>query len=431
MEIKRDLYLNRLIKAKGNGLVKVITGIRRCGKSYLMNTLFYNSLKEEGIEESRIIRFAFDSADDLKLIGENLLTLRRTNRKVDPDKFISYINNRIDGKDTHYLLLDEIQLLGNFEAVLNGYLRKSNLDIYVSGSNARFLSKDVISEFAGRGFEIHLSPLSFSEFMQVYSGDKYEGLAWYMLYGGLPLVVLNPDEETKMKLLDSLFDEIYITDIVKRNRIRNQSDLEDLLRFLSSSVGSLTNPDKLRNTFRSVKKSDITSKTIRKYISYVEDAFIISKSTRYDIRGKAYIDSTCKYYFSDPGLRNARIGFRQFEETHLMENVIYNELVCRGYNVDVGIVPVSEKNPDGGSIRKQLEVDFVCNRGSSRVYIQSAMTIPDESKRAQETRPFGKIKDSFPKVIITKDIVPMFRDENGVLTINIYDFLLKPELLPY
>ena len=429
MEIKRDLYLNRLNKAKGNGLIKVITGIRRCGKSYLMNILFYNSLIEQGIDESRIIRFAFDSADNLKLISENLMKLRRTNRKVNPEKFISYIDSKIDGKNSYYLLLDEIQLLGNFEAVLNGYLRKSNLDIYVTGSNAKFLSKDVITEFAGRGFEIHLSPLSFSEFMQIYSGDKYEGLAQYMLYGGLPLVVLNPDEEAKMKLLNSLFDEIYIKDIVKRNKLRNQSDLEDLLQFLSSSIGSLTNPDKLRNTFHSVKKSTITSNTIRKYISYIEDAFIISESVRYDIRGKAYINSTEKYYFSDLGLRNARINFRQFEETHLMENAIYNELVCRGYNVDVGIVQISERNHEGISKRKQLEVDFVCNKGSERIYIQSALTIPDESKRAQETRPFDKIKDSFPKIIITKDIVPPFRDENGILTINIYDFLLKPELL--
>ena len=429
MEIKRDIYLNRLNKAKGNGLIKVITGIRRCGKSYLMNILFYNSLIQEGIDESRIIRFAFDSADDLKLIGENLMKLRRTNRKVNPEKFISYIDSKIDGRNNYFLLLDEIQLLGNFEAVLNGYLRKSNLDIYVTGSNAKFLSKDVITEFAGRGFEIHLSPLSFSEFMQVYNGDKYEGLAQYMLYGGLPLVVLNPDEESKMKLLDSLFDEIYIKDIVKRNKLRNQSDLEDLLQFLSSSIGSLTNPDKLRNTFRSVKKSTITSNTIRKYISFIEDAFIISESVRYDIKGKAYINSTEKYYFSDLGLRNARINFRQFEETHLMENAIYNELVCRGYNVDVGIVPILEKDSEGSSKRKQLEVDFVCNKGSERIYVQSALTMPDESKRAQETRPFSKIRDSFPKIIITKDIVPPFRDKNGILTINIYDFLLKPELI--
>jgi len=429
LEIKRDFYLGKLVKAKGNGLIKVITGIRRCGKSYLLNRLFYNNLLASGVEEDHIIRFAFDSADDLSLIGENLIRLQKTNHKVDPEKFIKYINSKIDNKGQWYLLLDEIQLLGNFESVLNGYLRKEDIDIYVTGSNAEFLSRDVITEFAGRGFEIHLSPLCFSEFMQVYKGDRYQGLTEYMMYGGLPLVVLSDSIEAKMQILSSLFDEIYIRDIVKRNKVRKQDEIEDLLKILSSAVGSLTNPDKLRNTFHSIKKSNITSNTIRKYIAYLEDSFLLYAAERYDIKGKSYINSLKKYYFSDLGLRNARINFRQFEEPHLMENLIYNELVRRGFNVDVGIVPVSIRDEEGRPVRKQLEVDFVCNKGYDRVYIQSAFAMPSEEKRNQEVRPFGKINDSFSKVIVTKDMVPMFKDENGILTINIFDFLLNPDLI--
>lgn len=327
----------------------------------------------------------------------------------------------------YYLLLDEVQMLDCFEAVLNGYLRKENMDVYVTGSNARFLSKDIITEFAGRGDEIHMYPLSFSEFMSVYQGDKYEGLSEYMLYGGIPPVVLRDGLHEKAAMLENLFSEIYMSDIYKRNRIRNQGELEDLLNILSSAIGSLTNPEKLKNTFKSVKKSRITSNTIRKYLDYFEESFLIESAQRYDIKGKTYIETPRKYYFSDLGLRNARINFRQFEQTHSMENVIYNELRMRGYRVDVGIVPIAEKDKNGKVTRKQLEVDFVCNLGSLRYYIQSAYALPDEEKKIQEIRPFRKIDDSFKKIVITKDMVPAHYDEHGILTLNIYDFLLEPK----
>lgn len=428
MEIKRDYYLNKLIKRKHNGLIKVITGIRRCGKSYLLNTIFYHYLMESGVDENHIIRFAFDSADDLLLIGENLIQIEKEKRRVDPEKFMSYIRSQITDKDMYYLLLDEVQLLDCFESVLNGYLRKENMDVYVTGSNAKFLSKDIITEFAGRGDEIHMYPLSFSEFMTVYKGDKYQGLSEYMLYGGIPLVVLRDDVTDKTAALENLFSEIYMRDIYRRNNIRNQGELEDLLNILSSSIGSLTNPEKLKNTFRTVKKSKITANTVKKYLGYFEDSFLIESAQRYDIRGKAYIETPKKYYFSDLGLRNARINFRQFEQTHAMENVIYNELRMRGYSVDVGVVTIAE-NKNGKVTRKQLEVDFVCNLGSARYYIQSAFAIPDEEKLLQETRPLRKIDDSFKKIIITKDIVPKAYDEHGILTLNIYDFLLDPASL--
>ena len=423
MEISRDFYLDKLIKRKHNGLIKVVTGIRRCGKSYLLNTIFYHRLLESGVDESHIIRFAFDSADDLSLIGENLIRMEKEKRGVDPEKFMAYIRSKLTDQDMYYLLLDEVQLLDCFESVLNGYLRKENMDVYVTGSNAKFLSKDIITEFAGRGDEIHMYPLSFSEFMSVYKGDKYEGLSEYMLYGGIPLVVLCDGANDKATALENLFSEIYMRDIYKRNNIRNPGELEDLLNILSSSIGSLTNPEKLKNTFRTVKKSKITANTVKKYLSYFEDSFLIESAQRYDIRGKAYIETPKKYYFSDQGLRNARINFRQFEQTHSMENVIYNELRMCGYRVDVGVVTVAEK-VDGKVVRKQLEVDFICNLGSSRYYIQSAYSIPDEEKLLQETRPFRKIDDSFKKIIITKDMVQKHYDEHGILTINIYDFLL-------
>ena len=301
------------------------------------------------------------------------------------------------------------------------------MDVYVTGSNAKFLSKDIITEFAGRGDEIHMYPLSFSEFMSVYQGDKYEGLSEYMLYGGIPPVVLRDGLHEKAAMLENLFSEIYMSDIYKRNRIRNQGELEDLLNILSSAIGSLTNPEKLKNTFKSVKKSRITSNTIRKYLDYFEDSFLIESAQRYDIKGKTYIETPRKYYFSDLGLRNARINFRQFEQTHSMENVIYNELRMRGYRVDVGIMPIAEKDKNGKVTRKQLEVDFVCNLGSLRYYIQSAYALPDEEKKIQEIRPFRKIDDSFKKIVITKDMVPAHYDEHGILTLNIYDFLLEPK----
>ena len=395
MEIRRDFYLDKLIQRKNNGLIKVITGIRRCGKSYLLNTLFYQHLLDSGVPKDHIIRFAFDSADDLYLIGESLIRMEKERRGADPEKFMAYIRAQIKDDAMYYLLLDEVQLMDYFEAVLNSYLRKENLDVFVTGSNAKFLSKDIITEFAGRGDEIHMYPLSFAEFMTVYQGDQYMGLSEYMLYGGIPLVVLR----------------------------------EDLLNILSSSIGSLTNPEKLKNTFKTVKKSKITAGTIKKYLDYLEDSFLIESAQRYDIRGKAYIETPKKYYFSDLGLRNARINFRQFEQTHAMENVIYNELRMRGYNVDVGVIASSEKDKTGKVVRKQLEVDFVCNLGSLRYYIQSAYSLPDEEKRSQEIRPFRKIDDSFKKIVITKDIVPTHYDEYGILTLNIYDFLLNPRSL--
>lgn len=431
MEIKRDFYLNKLIKRQNNGLVKVITGIRRCGKSYLLNTLFYRYLLENGIPAEHIIRFAFDSADDLYLIGENLIELEKKNKKVDPEKFIAYIHSKTTDSGTYYLLLDEVQMLDCFETVLNGYLRRDHMDVYVTGSNAKFLSSDIITEFAGRGDEIHMYPLSFSEFMSVYPGDKYEGLSQYMLYGGIPMVVLRDEDADKAATLNNLFNEIYIRDIFKRNKIKNPGELEDLLNILSSAVGSLTNPEKLKNTFRSVKKSRITATTIKKYLDYFEDSFLMESAQRYDIRGKAYIETPRKYYFSDLGLRNSRINFRQFEQTHVMENILYNELRMRGYNVDVGVVPIAQKDADGKVIRKQLEVDFVCNAGGSRYYIQSAYSLPDAEKQEQEVRPFRKIDDSFKKIVVTGDIVPLHYDKYGILIMNVYDFLLDPSKLEY
>ena len=425
MEIKRDFYLKKLISRRNNGLIKVITGIRRCGKSYLLNTIFYNYLLENGVDDNHIIRFAFDSADDLYLIGESLIKIEKEKRRVDPEKFMAYIRSKMTDNGMCYLLLDEVRMLDCFESVLNGYLRKDNMDVYVTGSNAKFLSKDIITEFAGRGDEINMYPLSFSEFMSVYKGDKYEGLSEYMLYGGIPSVVIREVFNDKIAALENLFGEIYISDIYKRNKVRNQGELEDLLNILSSSIGSLTNPEKLKNTFRTVKKSKITANTVKKYLDYFEDSFLIESAQRYDIKGKAYIETPKKYYFSDLGLRNARINFRQFEQTHAMENIIYNELRMRGYSVDVGVVTIAE-NKGGKVIRKQLEVDFVCDLGSARYYIQSAYSIPDKEKLLQETKPFRKIDDSFKKIIVTKDIVPKHYDEHGILTLNIYDFLLDP-----
>lgn len=429
MIIKRDTYLKALISRKHNGMVKVVTGVRRCGKSFLLNELFYAHLRESGISEDNIIRFGFDSADDLMLIGESLLEITREKRKVNPEKFIRYINSIITDRNDYYLLLDEIQLLDQFEMVLNGYLRKPNIDIYVTGSNAKLLSKDVITEFAGRGDEIHMYPLSFSEFMSAYDGDRYSGLREYMLYGGIPLVVLRKDEKEKATLLRNLFSEIYIRDIKERNSIRDTESLEDILNILSSSIGSLTNPEKLRNTFRSVKKSDIANATIKKYLDGLEDAFLVEAARRYDIKGRACIGSPLKYYFTDLGLRNIRINFRQNEETHSLENIIYNELKIRGCNVDVGVVPCAERNGKGNVSKKQLEVDFVCNQGLKTYYIQSAYSIPDAEKRAQEIRPFLKIKDSFKKIIITNDFVNPLYDNDGILTMNVFDFLLSPDSL--
>lgn len=354
----------------------MITGIRRCGKSYLLNTLFYHYLKTTGVDDSHMIRFAFDSNIDLNKIGENIVDIQREKRKVDPNKFMNYVQSKLIDNGTFYLLLDEVQLLDCFESVLNGYLYMNNVDVYMTGNNAKFLSKDVITEFACRGDEIYMHPLSFSEFMTFYSCNKFDGLTEYMLYGGILMVVLRNGVENKTQMLKHLFDEIYWKDIEICHKIRNSADLDDLLNIFSSSIGSLTNPEKLKNTFHTIRKSNITYLTIKKYLDYFSNCFLIEGANRYDIKGKSYIETPLKYYFSDLGLRNARINFRQFEQPYSMENVIYNELRLRVFFVDVGVINTRE---DGK--RKQLEVDFVCNLGSKRYYIQSTYSMPDEEKR--------------------------------------------------
>ena len=428
--IKRDYYLQELINRKHNSLIKVITGMRRCGKSYLLNIIFYDHLIKSGVSSDHIIRFAFDSADDLNKIGEDLLSISENNKKVDPKKFIEYINKQLKDSEVYYLLLDEVQNLGGFESVLNGYLRKSNLDIYVTGSNAKFLSKDVITEFAGRGDEINMLPLSFAEFMTNFTREKSEGLQEYMTYGGLPFVTLLSTPEQKIAYLKNLFEETYLTDIKKRYKLRkNNAEIDELLNILSSSIGSFTNPTKLSNTFQSLKNKSITRNTIEKYIEYIKDSFLIDEARQYDIKGKKYINSPRKYYFSDLGLRNARINFRQLEESHSMENIIFNELKLRGFNVDIGIVEQRIKDNKGNEQRKKIEIDFVANKGYNRYYIQSALAMPTLKKEQQEQRSLIKINDSFKKIIITGGFTPQHYNDNGILIINIYDFLLNPNSL--
>ena len=430
MNIKREQYLNELIVRKHNTLIKIITGIRRCGKSYLLNTIFYDHLIKSGIKEDHIIKFAFDSANDLSLINEDLIELSLNNRKVDPKKFINYINRQIKDNQMYYLLLDEIQNLGAFESVLNGYLRQNNIDIYVTGSNAKFLSKDIITEFAGRGDEINMLPLSFSEFMSTYEENKEQAFQEYITYGGLPFVCLFKTNEQKINYLKRLFLETYLTDIKRRYNIKNNSEeLDELLNILSSSIGSLTNPTKLSNTFKSVKNKSISKTTIAKYIEYIKDSFLIDEVRQYDIKGKKYINSPKKYYFSDLGLRNARINFRQLEQTHSMENIIFNELKLRGFNVDIGIINQRAKDKNNQNIRQRLEVNFIANKGSNKIYIQSAFSIPSLEKEQQEQRPLIKINDSFKKVIITSGFVSKHYNEQGILIMNIYDFLLDPNSL--
>ena len=415
MEIKRDRYLNLLISKKHNGLIKVITGMRRCGKSYLLFTLFKDYLLSEGIEKSHIIEIAFDAYENKQY--------------RDPDVLYPYLKEKIKDDGMYYVLLDEVQLLGEFEAILNSLTRMKNVDVYVTGSNARFLSKDVITEFRGRGDEVHMYPLSFAEFMSVYPGTKQDGWNEYMLYGGLPLVLSFTTPDQKIAFLKSLFEETYISDIVGRHNIRNKAELEELLNILSSAIGSLTNPEKLSATFRSVKNKKISSNTIKKYIDYLCDSFLIDSAVRYDVKGKKYIDTPVKYYFTDMGLRNARLNFRQLEETHSMENIIFNELKIRGFNVDVGVIMQYDTNEKGNSIRKQLEIDFVCNKGSKRYYIQSAYAIPDQAKMEQEQRSLMLTGDFFKRIIITKDTPAPYYNENGVLIMSVYDFLLNENSL--
>lgn len=414
MEINRNRYLNTLLRKRNNGLIKIITGIRRCGKSYLLGTIFKNALIDEGVPKNHILHMSLDSFENEKYLN--------------PKEFYTWATEKITDNKTYYFLLDEIQLMDRFESVLNGLNEKPNVEVYVTGSNAKFLSKDIATEFAGRGDEIHMYPLSFSEFKSVYNGDNQHALQEYMLWGGIPLVVLAAEED-KAKLLKTLFEETYIRDIILKHKIRNQRELEDLLNILSSSIGSLTNPEKLMNTFRTVKKSKITANTIAKYIEYCEDSFLIESAKRYDIKGKAYIETPQKYYFSDLGLRNVRLGFRQNEPTHIMENIIYNELKIRGFEIDIGVVPVIEKNEKAMSVKKQLEIDFICTMGMKKYYIQSAYSLPDSTKREQEIRPFIKSGDSFKKIVITNDITHPVYDDNGILTINFLDFLNNESIL--
>ena len=417
MEIKRDRYLNTLISKEHNGLIKVITGMRRCGKSYLLFTLFKEHLLSEGVAEDHIIEIAFDAFENKKY--------------RDPDVLYPYLKEQIKDDAMYYVLLDEIQLLGEFESILNSLIRMKNVDVYVTGSNARFLSKDVITEFRGRGDEVHMHPLSFAEFMSVYQGTKQDGWNEYMLYGGIPLVLEFTTPDQKIAFLKSLFEETYISDIVGRHHIRNKAELEDLLNILSSAIGSLTNPEKLSATFQTVKKKKISTSTLRRYIDYLCDSFLIDSAIRYDVKGKKYIDTPVKYYFTDMGLRNARLNFRQIEETHSMENIIFNELKMRGFNVDVGVIVQYETNGKGNGTRKQLEIDFVCNQGSKRYYIQSAYAIPDQAKMEQEQRSLMLTGDFFKRLIITKDTPAPYYNESGVLIMSVYDFLLNQNSLEY
>jgi ATPase len=415
MEVKRDIHLKRLVASMHNGLIKVVKGIRRSGKSYLLRELFKNYLIEDGVKDNHIIELDLEN--------------RRNNKYRDPDALIEYIDSKMVDNDMYYILLDEIQLVSEFEDVLNSYLSIKNADVYVTGSNSRFLSKDVITEFRGRGEEIHITPLSFAEYCSAHPEmESYKVLQEYLTYGGLPYVCTEPDEQKKINYLQGLFEKTYLTDIKERYHIRGMEVMDELLNVIASCIGGLTNPSKIENTFRSVKGIKLNQNTVKEYLEMLEDSFLITHCIRYDIKGRKYIDTPQKYYFEDLGLRNARIGFRQVEETHLMENLIFNELRLRGYLVDVGVVQTRAKDADGAYRRNQLEVDFVCNRGSERVYVQSAYRLPTEEKRKQETASLLKINDFFRKIIITEDLIKRHMDNNGVEWVNVYDFLKSEEL---
>ena len=415
MNIRRDIYLDKLISKQHNGLIKVITGIRRCGKSYLLFKLFREYLLNKNVPEDHIIEMVFD--------------LYENSQYRDPENFFPYLKQQIKDKKMYYILLDEIQLLGDFEGILNSLARMDNVDVYVTGSNAKFLSKDIITEFRGRGDEIHMYPLTFAEFMSVYSGDRVSGWKEYVFYGGIPLVLKVAPDDQKVDFLKNLFEETYISDIIGRNRVKNKAELEEILNILASAMGSLTNPSKLSATFKSIKNKVISQNTIKKYIEYLEDSYLIDGALRYDIKGKRYINTPSKYYFTDLGLRNARLNFRQMEETHAMENIVYNELKVRGYNVDVGVIIANEVNKKEKHIRKQLEIDFVCNKGFKRYYIQTALRMPDEAKIEQEQKSLLMVQDAFKKIIITKDALAPFYNEQGILVMNVFDFLLDKNSL--
>lgn len=409
--MERNIYLNKLIRRKHNKMIKVITGIRRCGKSYLLFELFKNHLLQEGVEKNHIIAIALDD---------------RMNKKYrNPDELCSYVHEQITDEKMYYVLLDEVQMVDEFEDVLNSFLHIENVDTYVTGSNAKFLSKDIITEFRGRGDQVHLYPLSFSEFMQVYPNDIHQGWQDYAMYGGMPKLIGMEEPADKIAYLKGIFSETYMKDILERNDVRNQGELEELLDYLASAIGGLTNPKKLADTFKSVKNVSVHQETIKTYLDYFEDSFLIQKADRYDVKGKKYISTPAKYYFTDVGLRNTRLNFRQFEEPHIMENIIYNELVIRGYNVDVGVVEYNYYE-DNKRKQKKLEVDFVCNQGSKRIYIQSALSLPTTEKEEQEQQSLGKINDSFKKIIIVKD-GPTHYNENGIFILNLFEFLMDQD----
>lgn len=411
MEIKRDTYLNKLIDRMGNQSIKVITGLRRCGKSYLLFHLFYHYLLEQNIPEDHIIRIALDDDEHEELLDRKVLS--------------TYIKSLIQDNNTYYIFLDEVQFVDGFEKVLNGLSRLENLDIYVTGSNSKFLSSDILTEFRGRGDEVRVYPLSFSEFVSAYDGSVEEAWYQYVTYGGLPLILTRKTPEQKSKYLIDLMQKVYLDDIIERNQLRGSTIMENLVNILASSIGSLTNPNKLANTFTSNGMGNISDKTISSYIDYLMDSFLISRAERYDVKGKKYISSPYKYYFTDIGLRNARLNFRQQEETHIMENIIYNELLIRGFNVDVGIVEHVESDSDGKRRAKKYEIDFVCNRGNQRYYIQSAFSMPDQEKAEQEQRSLIYTNDFFKKIIVVKDNIVPWHNELGILIIGLKDFLLK------
>lgn len=412
----RNLYLDKLIRKKNNGMIKVITGIRRCGKTYLLFELFYEYLLNSGVDKDHIIKIALDD---------------RINKKYrDPDVLCEYVHKSIKDNQMYYVLLDEVQMVPEFEDVLNSFLHIKNADVYVTGSNAKFLSKDIITEFRGRGDQVHLYPLSFAEFMSGKETDRQQAWYEYTMYGGLPKLLEIENEEDKSGYLRDIFKETYIKDILERNDVRNPVEMEELLDYLSSAIGGLTNPKKLADTFKTVKNVSVHPDTIKTYLDYFEDSFLISKASRYDVKGKRYISTPMKYYFTDCGLRNVRINFRQYEETNIMENVIYNELLIRGYHVDVGMVEFTCKDKEKRRVQKQLEVDFVCNQGSKRIYIQSALALPTQEKEEQEQLSLKAINDSFKKVIIIKD-GPTHYNESGILILNLFDFLLKENSLEF
>ena len=406
MIIKRDKYLDELIGWKHTDLIKIVTGLRRCGKSFLLFNLFHQHLLSSGTDESHIIEIALDDISNEAL--------------REPFRMLEYVKSKIKDDNQYYLIIDEVQLLGRFVDVLNSFMHIDNVDIYVTGSNSRFLSKDVATEFRGRGIEIHIYPLSFAELYQARGGDKYALWKSYYTYGGLPYLASLNDNARKAEYLSSLNQTLYLKDIVERNKIANEDEFSELMNLMASSIGLPCNPNKIANTFKSVKKVSLASQTIAKYLSFMEDAFIVEKSVRYDIKGRKYISTLSKYYFQDVGLRNALLNFRQVEETHLMENVIYNELRRCGYSVDVGMIEVRSATQ-----RKQLEVDFVANKEDKRYYIQSAFALPDEQKLEQELASLKKINDSFKKIIITRDDIAPYHDDNGVLIIGLMDFLLR------